>query len=180
MSETARSALRDGTRDHHDRVDALFGRFDLRGAEGYTRFLQAQAAAHLPIEAAIDAGFGDRLLEDWPQRRRGDRLRADLAALGAGVPPLEPPPPLPDDDAALGAVYVLEGSRLGGAYLRRTVPPGFPTTYLAPAPANLWRDLLKLLERRLTTLAARQAAVAAAQAAFAVFETSGRGFSKTA
>jgi heme oxygenase len=70
-----------------------------------------------PLEAAIGgfAGWAE-LGIDLAARRRTPALLADLAALGC-----EPPAPaatsLPGFAAALGALYVLEGSALGGKFL---------------------------------------------------------------
>jgi heme oxygenase len=59
-------------------------------------------------------------LVDWSRRRRSPLFAADLAALGAG--PADHLPELPEvvgTDAALGRLYVLEGSTLGGVFIDR-------------------------------------------------------------
>ena len=56
----------------------------------------------------------------WSRRRRAGLFAADLAALGAPVP--VGAPGLPDvrgTDEALGRMYVLEGSTLGGTFIDR-------------------------------------------------------------
>jgi heme oxygenase (biliverdin-IX-beta and delta-forming) len=56
----------------------------------------------------------------WSRRRRSPLFAVDLAALGAGPEAVVPPlPPVPDTDAALGRLYVLEGSSLGGVFIDR-------------------------------------------------------------
>jgi heme oxygenase len=70
---------------------------------------------------------------------RAPLLAADLAALGAALPDALS---LPEGDAAMawGALYVVEGSRLGGAMLARQVPAGWPAAYLgAVHPPGGWR-----------------------------------------
>lgn len=52
---SGRTALRDATGESHDRVDAVFSAIDLSNLTQYGRFLTAQAAAHLPVEQALDA-----------------------------------------------------------------------------------------------------------------------------
>jgi heme oxygenase len=57
---------------------------------------------------------------DWSGRRRSPLFAADLATLGAL--PADRTPELPavlDTDAALGRLYVLEGSSLGGVFIDR-------------------------------------------------------------
>ncbi len=56
----------------------------------------------------------------WARRRRSHLFSADLVALGAG--PADAVPELPEvtgTDAALGRLYVLEGSSLGGVFIDR-------------------------------------------------------------
>ena len=68
-------------------------------------------AARLPADAAA---------LDWSRRRRAGLFAADLAALGAPVPAVAPLlPPLDGTDEALGRLYVLEGSTLGGTFIDR-------------------------------------------------------------
>lgn len=173
---TARFALRAATADAHDRVDALFSQCDLTGRAGYGAFLQAQAAAFLPIERAIDASDWGDAVPDWPARRRGALLLGDLAALGLPVPDANSTRagPLAGTEAILGTVYVLEGSRLGGAVLVRAVPPGWPRAFLGAADPALWRGLIELLDRNLQNPAQLELAATAARKAFDMFVTSAR------
>ena len=144
---SARAKLRSATAAEHDRVDALFSAFDLAAPGGYARFLAAQAAAFLPVEAALDEAGAASALSCWPERRRGHLLAADLAALGAAPGPPVAPPAFAGEAALLGGIYVLEGSRLGGALLRRSLPDGAPCRFLAaPQPPGAWRNLLAKLD----------------------------------
>lgn len=166
---TARAALRQATAAHHDRVDQIFSRADLTHREGYGRFLLVQAAAHLSAEEALGRAGAASVLPDWPARRRADLLRADLAALGLSAAQ-DGAMVFAGPEEVLGGVYVLEGSRLGGALLRRQVPPGLPSTFLGASDPLGWRRLLALLEQRLVTDAQRAAAIIAAARVFAAFE----------
>lgn len=167
---SARTALRAETRDEHDRVDKAYSRFSLTEPESYCRFLRAQAAVFLPLEAAIDASRPERVLEDWPARQRSHLLREDLAELGtasADVPAASPFETIPE---LLGTVYVLEGSRLGGAMLERSVPEGLPRRFLRSSDSARWRSLIALLDRTLVDKNDRALAVGAAKSTFARFE----------
>lgn len=168
-------ALREGTRAEHDRLDALFGRFDLTDRGDYGAFLAAHAAALLPLEAALDAAGASRLFADWADRKRGGLLAADLAALGGAVPDAVPVPPLENDAAVAGAVYVVEGSRLGGRILARGVTPGLPTRYLDPdQDGGGWGGLLARIDSLLYDEVGLSQAIATARATFASFEDAGR------
>ena len=172
---SARAALRAATAGAHDEVDSIFSRFDLGRTEGYRRFLMAQASAVLPVEAALDRAGAAELVPDWTARRRADALRSDLSALSA-----EPPPPLlspifGSPEAVLGGVYVLEGSRLGGALLSRSLPAGVPSAFLgSPPDSPRWRKLLEDLERLLYRHDQVAKAAGAAINVFACFAIAGR------
>jgi heme oxygenase len=173
----ARAALRAGTAAEHERVDRLFGSLDLARAHDYRLFLLTQAAAFLPVEAALDAAGAEALVPDWPARRRGALLRQDLAALAAPLPAPEPAPALTGMPEILGALYVLEGSRLGGAMLKRGVAPGAPVAFLAaPQVSGTWRKLLETLDHHLYETGSIQSAVGAARRTFHCFEAGGRRF----
>ena len=166
-----RAALRAATADAHARVDALFSRFDLASESGYRDFLIAQAEGFLPVETALDQAHAETFLPDWPERRRGDLLRADLAALNVTLPePFPVPSFLSIKASMLGAIYVLEGSRLGGAVLKRTVPGHFPRRFLeARQAAGSWRHLLQTLDDLLIRPDDLDAACAVATEVFARF-----------
>ena len=140
MTPVAR--LRAATAPSHDIVDAAFGHHDLTKAEDYSRFLIAHALA-LPAAERQFAAM-DRLP---PWRSRTPLLLADLQDLGHALPtPLAFA--LPDRaSAAWGALYVTEGSRLGGIMLARSVGAGLPTRYLgAKHESGEWRGLLAAID----------------------------------
>ena len=168
----ARAALRGATAEEHKRVDAAFSSFDLGSEAGYRGFLLAQAGGFLPVEAALDEAGADTVLDDWPARRRGALLRADLAALNVTAPePFSAPVFLSIKAPMLGAIYVLEGSRLGGAVLKKAVPSHFPRRFLeARQAAGSWRKLLQTLDDLLIRPGDLDAAIVAAKEVFARFE----------
>lgn len=162
--------LRAATAADHDSVDARFGALRLDDAGDYRRMLRAHARALPAIEATLAEPEGEGgAMPAW--RARTTALRDDLAALGDAVPP-----PLafvaPTDAARWGALYVAEGSRLGGQLLARTVPAGLPSAYLsARHQPGEWRALLDALEQRAARAdeAWREAAIAGARATFTLY-----------
>jgi len=177
---TARAVLRAATAADHERVDRLFSSLDLAREVDYRLFLIAQAAAHLPIEEAIDVAGAHALLADWPERKRAHLLTADLADLGAGVPSPQEPPALPDAASIFGAIYVLEGSRLGGALLKRQLPAGLPKRFLnAEQAPGAWRKLLAKLDEFVYAPEHLEAATNAARQVFMRFERAGRLYLET-
>jgi heme oxygenase len=72
------------------------------------------------LDAWADREPGDAAGVDWSRRRRSALFAADLRALGAA--PADDGPELPavaGTDEALGRLYVLEGSTLGGTFIDR-------------------------------------------------------------
>lgn len=128
--------LRQATGAAHERVDAAFSTLGLADRAHYAAFLRAHARA-LPA--------AERVMAAVPLAReiafRTPLLTADLADLDVA-----PPAPLAFDVAgearAWGVLYVVEGSRLGGAMLARMVPEGLPSRYLAAVHApGQWRAI---------------------------------------
>jgi len=196
LNETHK-ALRAGTAAAHERVDAAFAGFDLRDRDSYAAFLRAHAEVVLPLEEALDDAGAERIAPDWPERKRGALLREDLAFLRKAVRPEPVEGRLATSDevdgeppfdrlranggiaALAGALYVLEGSRLGGRFLARQVPQTFPRAYLdANQPPEKWRNLLDRFDSILYQPAELQSALAAAHTVFAAFERSARRWAK--
>lgn len=172
---SAHRALREATRAAHDRVDAIFSHLDLADPADYARFLTAQAAAFIPAETALSDAGAARLVEDWDALRRAPLLTADLAALGIAPPAPATPPDYRSPAAILGGMYVLEGSRLGGAMLRRSVPADFPRGFLdSVQPPGRWRSFTRLLDRSLATSESLALASESALLTFTLFERTKR------
>ena len=122
---STRMALKHATDDAHRRLDRDLSLYDLRAADEYAAFLRVQARAMVPLEAALEDAGVARMGVDWGERRRAGALLEDLEGLGSPVPPAVPAPIGPvGPAAALGVLYVLEGSRMGGAMLAREAERG--------------------------------------------------------
>ncbi|MFM6829665.1 MAG: biliverdin-producing heme oxygenase [Novosphingobium sp.] len=170
---TARQELRVQTRADHTRVDEAFARFDLGTTEGYRCFLRAQAAALLPLEQALDDLGAHAVVHDWETRRRSDLLRADLVDLNADAPSDGPVPDLNSPEAILGALYVIEGSRHGGAVLERMVASALPRRFLGATDSSRWRTLVGLIDDTLVSRRQRDVALRAARDVFGLFAAAG-------
>ncbi|WP_347059817.1 biliverdin-producing heme oxygenase [Blastococcus sp. HT6-30] len=117
--------LRTGTAEEHQ---ALEDTLDLLDPElDRDRLAQVLGLMHgfwAAAEAGLDGWAARRPADagtvDWTRRRRAGLFAADLAALGAPVPAAAPAlPPVAGTDEALGRLYVLEGSTLGGTFIDR-------------------------------------------------------------
>lgn len=163
--------LRAATRSDHDAVDGAFGRFALSSRSGYRDFLIAHARVLPLAERLIDPAA---LVSDW--RGGSEALAADLAELD-GTTPEALDFALPAGEAARwGALYVLEGSRLGGVFLARSLPAEFPAAYLnAKHAPGAWRDLLGALDAADEGGQWRAEAESGAKALFGAYLAAARG-----
>ncbi len=156
----------------------------------YQRFIAMNQAAHSALEPLLDGHAG--LNATIGSNSRTILLRAlasDMRQMGlrpvATIPFPVHPVGLPE---AAGITYVLDGSRLGARFIHRdflarglaTQWPGISTAYLeAAALADGFRDRMIDLSAAIRGAPQRARALAAANAAFALFEAAIAGFSPT-
>ncbi|EHH67615.1 biliverdin-producing heme oxygenase [Gluconobacter morbifer] len=167
------SELRTVSRRIHEDVDQAFGRFDLGERNSYGRFLQAHARVLPAVEHVL---LRYDTLPSWSPR--GPLLLADLEQLGLSVPDSLPVQLPQGDAAALGALYVLEGSRLGGRVLSRQVEAGLPHAYLSAGhEKGSWPAFLGELQARLKAESpqGRQSAMEGVVKTFELFRESAAG-----
>jgi heme oxygenase len=171
-----RDRLKAATSAAHHALDEQLSALDLTATAHYRRFLQASAAALLPLEVALEqAGVAD-MMEDWPLRARSSAIISDLRRLGGSAAPLPLPEEPLDRCGVLGTLYVLEGSRLGAAYLVRIVAGSVDprvraaTSYLRHGSGQgLWRSFLDRLARESVSAGEERRMIQSAQQAFAMF-----------
>ncbi|MGU3495736.1 biliverdin-producing heme oxygenase [Xanthobacteraceae bacterium A53D] len=143
VSRTKRLKAR--TNATHDRLDAgIMARAPFASRDRYGMFLAVQHDFHRQIDALYADPTLDRLLPDLAGRRRLPRIAQDMADLGLPVPPATGTPVFApgaalDLPAALGWLYVAEGSNLGAAFLLKAaaklgLDDGFGARHLAGAP----------------------------------------------
>ena len=171
-----RSLLRASTAGLHAVVDARFAPMLDAGEAGYRSFLLATAAAVFPLEQSLLAAGVGALLPDWTRRTRAAALRADLTDLGITDVAAATAPPLAGAARMFGALYVLEGSRLGAKLLVPDLLAGVSTRvraatrYLRHGEGHrLWQSFLTHLESSQDVRACPGEAIAGARLAFALF-----------
>lgn len=104
------------------------------------------------MEGALSSGIAPVKFENWAGRLRAHALREDLSAVGGDFRQ-HFTPPLEYEAEMFGALYVLEGSRLGGQVLARmagasTDPAVRSATkyFRHGARAGHWRSFVDALE----------------------------------
>ena len=178
---TPRAALRDATRAHHERVEAavdLPGR--TRDRETYRALLASLLGLFGPLERRLAALPWHAAGVDLDAHRRAGLLRADVAALGGdpGAVRDAAVPPLASLADGFGALYVLEGSALGGQILAREAEAalglgGVGTRFFRSdgrPPGAAWRAFGRALDGYLVTPERLAHARRTAEATFDAFE----------
>lgn len=175
------SRLKALTHTTHDRLDKAIMSGDPFGSRArYVLFLTVQHAFHREIDALYSDPTLDRLLPDLPGRRRLGLIEQDLADLGAeppaagGTPTFAPGVPA-DIPAALGWLYVAEGSNLGAAFLLKAavglgLSETFGARHLAAAPQGRglnWKTFTAALDGLELSETEEARVTAGAEAAFA-------------
>ncbi|NIE77791.1 biliverdin-producing heme oxygenase [Pantoea sp. Ap-967] len=172
-------ALREGTRDCHKALEARLPFFSPGfDPAAYSCLLQAYYGFHAPLEARL-ASYQE------PGRVKLPALSLDLQALNLSpadidaLPLCQALPSVHDEASALGVMYVLEGSTLGGQVLKKAMAErfgigadngaGFLDVY-GERTASYWRSFLERLGQAPASAAAQAASVQAAVATFQLFE----------
>ena len=177
--------LRSGTAAAHEAVEHATGLPDaVADMAGYRACLQGFASVILPLERSLRlvAGWEDYGI-DLAERARAPALLADLARLGLepdGIAPAGVPAPA-DLAGGLGALYVIEGSVLGGRVIldaltaRLSADIAGATAFFGgrgPRTGLLWQTFRAALDRfGEDEPEAKAAVVAAANRTFAAFTT---------
>jgi heme oxygenase (biliverdin-IX-beta and delta-forming) len=174
-----RGRLKDATAADHRELDARFATFDLSKRTDYRRFLEASAAALLPLEAALERDGVAGIFDDWAQRSRRAAIIADIDRLGGAIRPWRGIGPF-TRHSLIGALYVLEGSRLGAKFLLRIIARSADpqvseaTAYLRHGAGQaLWPSFLARLESEAVAAVDESEAITGARRAFALFAEAG-------
>ena len=184
---SVRSVLRDATAAAHERMHAHPGFRAAAsgeiGADDYRLLLSRLLGFHRPFERLVRAACRRCGVDlDLAARARSPALAEDLSTLGLSrqaiddLPAWAPALELRSEGGLLGALYVLEGSALGGAQIARALDGRFGHgvegrrffTGAGEGRGALWRAFLARLEA--LSEDARAEAEAASVATFEAFE----------
>jgi heme oxygenase len=118
--------LRERTKATHEALEHSMFPFikNVHDISTYAKLLQIFYGYYKPLQNAIDVQIDQTLFPDYPNLRKTEWILEDLTALGQTVPEI----PLCKLDfyiashaAAMGALYVMEGSTLGGKIICKTI-----------------------------------------------------------
>jgi heme oxygenase (biliverdin-IX-beta and delta-forming) len=166
--------LRDATKARHAAVERASGLHE-GCRDRYVWFVARQYGFVAPVEPRLAAVEGIAAVGlELARRARAARFEADLRFLGADPAKLPRCAALPDVGTparALGALYVLEGSTLGGNFILKKLGPSLGITAAAGGSAmapygaatrDLWMGFAGALDRWVEHRPEDEAAVVAA------------------
>ena len=135
------------------------------------------------LEDRIDLFIGSAQLPDHLQRRKSDSLAKDISALGGALPEkatLLKLPVIEDHLQAFGALYVMEGSTLGGKFISQMIAKqlnirdkglSFFQSY-GEHLTTMWAKFKLTLNRQANNETDAERIIAAAEATFQQFSVS--------
>ena len=174
------AVIRTRTRPLHAQLESSFDlTASLASIPTYRDLLTRYLSIYKPFEAVLaDEPVETLELISWPQRSRVSQLERDLAALGGQteVIPVTALPKLDDLSSLLGALYVVEGSSLGGQIIYRQIQQQLHLDATSGAAffygdgdntGSSWKRFTAILEENITE---PERAADAAEAMFLAFE----------
>ncbi|MFD2743442.1 MULTISPECIES: biliverdin-producing heme oxygenase [Sphingobacterium] len=113
--------IKDHTKEAHQSLEGVVIRQlkAIKTEKDYAKILQKFYAYFSSVELAIQPFINEGVLPDYAERRNSQHIRADIKALGEQVDEniRAVVPSVRNVQEALSALYVLEGSILGGPYI---------------------------------------------------------------
>lgn len=172
-----RDIVSEATQTSHQRLDLAISWLDLSRPRSYAGFLRGQAEALFPIETALQRGGIEAHIPDWQQRVRTPALEHDLAVMDVACDPL-PVPEFKTTTELLGALYVLEASRMGERIILARLAHEPESESLAATAylrhgfgKRFWPTFLAVLENHPSARADTAGVIEGAQIAFGMFES---------
>lgn len=155
MAVDVLSRLRAETRTAHEALETDLDIFRHLGSEeGRRRLARRFHGLHAGAEAALGPWLSPVPGLDYDTRRRGPALDRDLAHFRETAPAPCPVTPPASRAEALGFLYVLEGSTLGGQTIRKQLHKQGQSlagvSFLDPYGAETgprWKSFLAILDR---------------------------------
>jgi heme oxygenase len=146
----------------------------IRSNEDYAGFLKCFYAYFSEIEKAIAPFITSDILPDYADRRHASFLKNDIEALGGTTDhlPAVTIPAITNTLQALGALYVMEGSIMGGSIIVQMLAKGgitkgvsFFSGYGEATPA-MWGKFISVLNAQAATATEEAAAITTANETF--------------
>ncbi len=172
--------IRDATGVAHQQLEktVIYRIKAISSEQDYAGFLKYFYAYFRAVEETVKPFITTEVLADYPTRRSSSYLKNDIGALGGDVDvvPGAIAPAISNAAEAMGALYVLEGSIMGGPYIvqmlqKRGIGQGFTffSGYGAQA-GQMWQTFIDALNAVVATEEEKRQALEKAVETFSRFE----------
>lgn len=149
--------IRGATAEQHQLLESKLFPFlqNMRSVEDYIHLLNVFYGYMQPVQTLISGHIDRALLPDIDRRRNAGYILQDLEALGSSFSGeiCNDLPAVNSNASAFGALYVMEGSTLGGKIIANMVSEklGIETGLLffrgyGPQTRNMWKEFTHKLE----------------------------------
>lgn len=174
--------LKEETKENHQALERLLiPRIKaIKTKDDYSSLLSLFYKYFGGLEQKIDRVVDHELLPDYAERRKTSSIADDIHALGGTVPAFsDTQPEINDHQQALGALYVIEGSALGGKIISKMISQALGD---AASPAlsfyqgygentdEMWATFKGILNEQLISPAEQDRVLAAANETFLRFK----------
>ncbi|MFT3824156.1 MAG: biliverdin-producing heme oxygenase [Chitinophagaceae bacterium] len=155
----------------------------IRNEADYAALLKNFYAYFNQVEKAIAPYITPELLPDYKDRRNSSYLKKDIEELGFSTDelPVATAPLITNTQQALGALYVMEGSIMGGSIIVQMLAKGGVTRGVSffsgygPATGEMWGKFVTVLNANASTATEESLSIETANETFSrfgdVFET---------
>jgi heme oxygenase len=173
------SNIKEATHTAHQQLEVIVVKKlkAIRSQAEYADLLKHFYAYFNKVEQAIAPFITTEVLPDYASRRNSSHIKNDIEALGATVTdlPLAEAPAIPDTISALGALYVMEGSIMGGRIIVQMLEKAGITQGVSffsgygEATGRMWQGFTEVLNQYAPTTEDETKAIATANATFSKF-----------
>lgn len=170
--------IKEDTKDAHLQLEKIVVTHlkMVRSETDYAHLLRYFYAYFTTLEQAIAPFITESILADFSTRRKADRLADDIMALGDSIEnlPVVKMPEINSGADAMGALYVMEGSVMGGSIIigmlqKYGITKGFEFfSGYGPDTGKMWTAFIDALNQ-FTHVEKQQEAIETARATFANF-----------
>ncbi|MGM0479166.1 MAG: biliverdin-producing heme oxygenase [Bacteroidota bacterium] len=146
--------LRAETREIHEELDQLPFLRTLLSGEGtiddYVKYLEIFGGIHAAVEGALFPVLTEPL-KKFKDNTRIPAIEQDLSFFDTNIPKVDLPELTISEEGAPGALYVLEGSRLGGRYIAKQLKEKYKISddalhFLTEQPEHKWKTVRAAIE----------------------------------
>lgn len=171
--------IKEATKNAHQQLEVVVVKKlkAIRSDADYAGLLKHFYAYFSQVEQAVASFITDDVLPDLAQRRNSSYLKKDIEELGSNTNelPAATAPRITDPVSALGALYVLEGSIMGGRIIVQMLGKAGITEGISffsgygPATGEMWQRFTDVLNKYGATEDDQALAIAAANTTFKQF-----------